>query len=169
MSRSISVFGTSHRLQGAFKAKHVQHIDDPSYKKYLEDQIGAKRFDFVFEEATEYGPTIAEKLTRKVLGEGHYLDVDPHNRAKFGIPTLREDNTPINPNRKVNRDVVKHEDLEGQGKREELRVTRIDGQSFTRALVICGYLHTLSLSFRLRSAGFSVEQTSVYMPFHKLA
>jgi hypothetical protein len=99
------------------------------------------------------------------------LDVDPHpcNRAKFGISPLREEFTPINPCEQGSRDFVQHEDLDGQDKREELWVSRVEGQPFDFALLICGYLHTLSLSFRLRSAGFSVAQTSVYMPFDKLS
>lgn len=168
VEKSITVFGTSHRLQGARKAAHVQHIDDTSYGRYLERQLRAKRFDFVFEEATEFGPTIAEYLATKFLGEGRYLDVDPHpdNRAKFGIPMLREDHTPIDPY--GNEGFVGHEDLEGQAMREELWVKRCEEQTFTCALFICGFLHTLSLSFRLQAAGFSVERASTYMPYDKL-
>lgn len=169
MESSISLLGTSHRLQGASKAEHIQHVDDPGFRRYLREQLETKRFDFVFEEATEFGPTIAEGLTKQFLGEGQYLDVDPHprNRAKFGIPALREEHTPINPYG-PDEGFVQHEDLDGQGKREELWVRRIQGQSFKCALLICGYLHTLSLSFRLQSAGISVVQTSIYMPFIKL-
>jgi hypothetical protein len=167
ISRCVSVLGTSHRLQGARKAKLVRHVDDPDYRRYLEDQLRGGRFDFVFEEATESGPTIAEELTRRFLGDGHYLDVDPHpdNRARFGIPRLREDCTPIPDS---DGGFVQQEDLDGQEEREKLWVRRVQGQSFDFALLICGYLHTLSLSFRLRSAGLSVMQTSVYMPHHKL-
>lgn len=168
MSRSISVFGTSHRFQGAKKAERIHQIDDPGYRLYLEDQL-PKLFDFVFEEASECGPTVAEEIATRLLGPGHYLDVDPHpdNRPRLGIPPLREHYTPVNPYEQGNRDFVQHEDLEGQEKREELWVNRIKGQSFDWGLLICGYLHALSLSFRLQSAGFSVKQTSVYMPFHK--
>jgi len=168
VEKSITVFGTSHRLQGARKAAHVRHIDDPSYEHYLERQFRANHFDFVFEEATEFGPTIAENLATKLLGVGHYLDVDPHpkNRAKFGIPPLREEHTPINPY--GDEGCVFHEDLEGQAMREELWVKGCKEQTFTCALFICGFLHTLSLSFRLQAAGFSVERASTYMPYDKL-
>lgn len=170
VARSISVLGISHRLQGARKAEHIQHIDDPSYQRYLEKQLLSEQFDFVFEEATEFGPTIAEKLAAEILGKDHYLDVDPHpkNRTRLGIPDLGNDYTPINPYEPKSKDFVQHEHLEGQAKREQLWVERVQGQSFTSALFICGYLHTLSLSFRLNSDGVSVAQASVYMPFHKL-
>jgi len=168
VKRSIAVLGTSHRLQGARNAAHLQHINDPSYGRYLETQLRANHFDFVFEEASGFGPTIAEDLATKFLGEGHYLDVDPHpkNRAKFGIPPLREDHTPIDPY--GDEGCVIHEDLDGQAMREELWVKRCKEQTFTCALIICGFLHTLSLSFRLQSAGFSVEQAGGYIPYHKL-
>lgn len=168
MTKLITVFGTSHRLQGARQAEHMLHVEDPSYSRYLERQLRAKKFDFVFEEATEFGPTIAEELAIKVLGQGHYLDVDPHpkNRPKFGIPHLREEHTPIDPY--GNEGCIFHEDLEGQAKREELWVKHFKEQTFTSALFICGYLHTLSFSFRLQSAGFSVAQAGVYMPYDKL-
>jgi hypothetical protein len=168
VERAITVFGTSHRLQGARNAAHLQQIDDPSYGRYLEGRLRSNHFDFVFEEATECGPTTAEDLATKFLGGGHYLDVDPHprNRAKFGIPPLREDHTPIDPY--GNEGCVFHEDLEGQAMREELWIKRCKEKTFTCALFICGCLHTLSLSYRLQSAGFSVIQAGVYMPYHKL-
>lgn len=170
MPKSISIVGTSHRLQGARKAELIRYINDPSYKRYLEDQLRPKVFDFVFEEASELGPTIAEETAATLLGQGHYLDVDPHpnNREKFGIPELINSHTPINPYEQSNSDFVQHEDLEGRGRREELWVRRVKEQSFNWALFICGYLHSLSLSFRLRSEGISVAQVGIYMPFDKL-
>lgn len=169
-SRSISILGTSHRLQGAVKAEHIKHIDDASYKRYVEIQLLTEQVDFVFEEATEFGPTVAERLSTEILGIGHYMDIDPHpkNREKFGIPDLGNDYTPIYPSDLNCKDFVQHEHLEGQAKREQLWVNRVKEQSFASALFICGYLHTLSLSFRLATEGFSVAQASVYMPYHKL-
>jgi hypothetical protein len=147
MPKSISILGTSHRPQGARKAESIRYIDDPSYRRYLEDQLRPKLFDFVFEEASECGPTIAEDVATTLLGQGHYLDVDPHpdNRASFGIPALRNSYTPIIPYEPGNGDFVQHEDLEGQEKREEPWVKRVKEQSFNWALFICGYLHSLSL------------------------
>lgn len=169
-SRSISILGTSHRPQGALKAEHIKHIDDPSYKRYLERQLLSEQFDFIFEEAAEFGPTVAEKLSTEIPGKGHYMDVDPHpnNRGQFEIPELGNDHTPINPSDPNSKDFVQHEHLEGQVKREQLWVNQVKGQSFTSALFICGFLHTLSLSFRLATEGFSVAQASTYMPYHKL-
>jgi len=164
VGKSITVFGTSHRLQGALKATHLKHINDPDYTRYLGDQLRANHFDFVFEEATGFGPTIAEDLATRFLGKGHYLDVDPHptNRSRFGIPPLRDESTPLENG------CVFHEDLDGQAAREELWVKRCTDQIFSCGLFICGHSHTLSLSFRLQAAGFAVVQASVYVPYHKL-
>ena len=34
--------------------------------------------------------------------------------------------------------------------------------------MVCGHAHCLSFSFRLRGAGFGVEQCTNYMPYEKL-
>jgi len=52
--------------------------------------------------------------------------------------------------------------------REELWVARVRAQRFDSALFVCGFLHTLSLSFRLQAAGFLVPGTRYYMPHNKL-
>ena len=51
--------------------------------------------------------------------------------------------------------------------REELWLRRIQEQVFEDALFVCGELHLLSISFRLRSAGYSVEAFH-YMPWQDL-
>ena len=164
MKKSITVFGTVHRVQGAFKAPNLKHVDDPDYRQFIEDQLRTSHFDFVFEEATEYGPTFAEDLTIKILGEDHYLDVDPgpKNRAHFDIPPSREECVPLGKGYLI------PEDLDVQTRREELWVKRCAEQTFTCGLFICGHLHTLSLSFRLQEAGFSVVQASAYIPYRRL-
>jgi hypothetical protein len=169
MSRFITVLGISHQVQGLTKAA-FQKIDDPSYKQYVEAIICSREFDFVFEEASELGPTIAENISAEFLGAGHYLDVDPHsaNRAKFGIPAIPNDWTPLNPSEPGNNDVVCHEPIEVHAKREELWVSRVEAEPFTSALFICGYNHTLSLTFKLQAAGFMVARASTYMPHNKL-
>ena len=58
--QNITVFGTVHQIQGAEKASWRQ-IEDPEYVKLVNRFLGGK--DFVFEEASELGPTKAERLT----------------------------------------------------------------------------------------------------------
>jgi hypothetical protein len=165
----ISVLGISHQVQGVTKGT-FEKICDPSYRQYIETEIDSRRFDFVFEEASGLGPTIAEDVSLRILGKGHYLDVDPSldTRPQFGIPGLRETCTLIHPSESRVTDGVRHEVMEVQDKREKLWVDRVKGQSFTSALFICGYLHMLSLAFRLQSADFFIEQASTYVPHHKL-
>ena len=57
-------------------------------------------------------------------------------------------------------------DLE-QEKREDLWLCQIEGKNFSRALFICGFLHTFSMAFRLRQAGYELE-TWYYMSHEKL-
>ena len=78
-------------------------IGDPSYKKDPEEQLRPKLVDFVFEEASEYGPTIVEKVATELLSKARYLDVDPRpdNRARLGIPRLQNRHTQSIPTNQV--------------------------------------------------------------------
>src|SRR6266404_4965802 len=86
MSRLVIVLATHHELQGA--EQRSGNMDDPMYSALLEQLITAEGLDFIFEEATGLGPTIAERLSLAKLGPQRYLDVDPtrDERQKFGIP-----------------------------------------------------------------------------------
>jgi hypothetical protein len=161
--KHVTVFGTSHRFQGAEKFKF--NIDDPTYQVVVDRLLHGK--NVVFEEATGLGPTTAEKLTFATLGPGLYWDVDPpiECRHEHGIyETGRWE--PIEPGGPCN-DTLNYEFDSEQGKREVIWLRRIEEIQFERALFICGYLHVLSMSLRLRAAGYDVEACH-YMPFAKL-
>src|SRR6266480_4401145 len=85
LSRLVIVLATQHELQGA--EKRSGNVDDPLYPVLLEELVDAERLDFIFEEVTGLGPTIASKLSQTKLGTNRYLDVDPSldEREKFGI------------------------------------------------------------------------------------
>jgi len=164
MAQHLKVFGTSHRLQGAEGRDF--NIDDPDYsvliERFLEDT------DFVFEEGAEIGPTTAEKLALSKLGSGFYCDIDPsvERRLKeFGIGETGR-SYPIHPC-EPDSGILHYEFSLEQEKREALWLKRIQQWKFSRALLICGYTHVLSMSFRLRAAGYDVE-TTFYMPLAKL-
>jgi hypothetical protein len=163
MAKHVTVFGTSHRVQGVenFKFK----IDDPTYPVVIDRLLRGK--DFVFEEATGLGPTTAEKLVDSKLGPGFYLDVDPSvaNRHNYEIGETGR-GEPIQPSG-PSTDTLNYEFDEEQEKREALWLQRIGEYQFNDALLICGYLHLLSMSFRLRAAGYDVE-ACYYLPFGKL-
>jgi hypothetical protein len=85
MKKLAMVLAVPHQLQGlGFRG----YVEDPSYPKLLK-QFVREDVDFVFEEATGRGPTIAEGLTESLLGAGHYMDVDPPptERKTLGIAT----------------------------------------------------------------------------------
>jgi hypothetical protein len=87
------------------------------------------------------------------------VDPSPELAYKSGIVTAAGTPFPeeISPEEKVEEDV----------QREELWCKRIAEQNFKRGLVICGYLHTLSITFRLRALGFRATFDQ-YMPHEVL-
>ena len=72
MTKSVVVLGVTHELQGP---RFIGYVDDPSYPLLL--KLSMRGVDFVFEEASGLGPSIAENLANSILGPGHYVDVDP--------------------------------------------------------------------------------------------
>jgi hypothetical protein len=155
MNPRVTVLATLHVVQGA--EKRVGNLHDPMYELLLNKLMISERADFVFEEASGLGPTIAEKLSVKQLGFDRYLDIDPArgDRAEFGIPSSSNEPDMIGEPPKV---AFAHWQLLGvHAKREELWMERIQEQKFESALVICGLIHLLSFAFRLREAKFSVQ------------
>jgi len=145
--RRVLVLGTSHRLQGS--PVYPNSVDDPGYPEMLRSIFSEESIEFVFEEASGCGRTTADRLVES-LKPMQYLDVDPHPTVAHncGIATASGQPFPA--------DISAEEKVEEDVQREELWCRRIADQDFKSALVICGFLHTLSVVFRLRSAGFSV-------------
>jgi hypothetical protein len=159
----ITILGTSHDIQ--VKGRKFS-IDDRAYPKVIDLLLFDK--DFVFEEATGFGPTIAETKMTEKMGPGHYLDIDPalRDRAKHGIGDTSGPSAVID--HMVPSDGWLYgENVSEQAKREEVWLQRIRERQFHRAVLVCGYLHLLSMAFRLHLAGFRVE-AYYYMPYDKL-
>jgi hypothetical protein len=155
--KHVTVFGTSHRLQGA--ELYNSNVHDPLYSVAINRLLDRK--DAVFEEASDCGPTTLEKLALDKLGSGHYWDVDRQHGC--GITGRSE---PIDPNGPPTY-TLNYEYDSPQEKREDLWLRRIGEQEFERALFVCGYLHVLSMSFKLRGAGYDIE-SCYYLPHAKL-
>jgi hypothetical protein len=155
MSPRVTVLATLHLIQGA--EKRLGNVHDPAYVALLNKLMISEGVDFVFEEASGLGPTIAEKLSVEELGLGRYLDIDPArgDRAKFGISTNSNEPNMIGTPPKVA--FANWQVLAVHAKREELWVMRMRQQEFASALVICGLVHLLSFAFRLQAAGFFVQ------------
>jgi hypothetical protein len=166
VTRSILVFGTSHRLQGAACYPGVS-VQAPPYSKLLGDMISSRSVDFIFEEASGMGPTTAQYLASAIA----YVDVDlvpgtskRHDAGiESGSPCIPID--PTDPT--MSKDVYWWEYVDPQAEREKFWLQRIEEREFTNGLMICGFAHLLSFAFRLRAAGFEVE-CLCYMPHPRL-
>jgi hypothetical protein len=157
----IVVFGVCHDVQGAANWRG-RRINDAQYKTVLRRLF--RRRDFIFEEATGMGPTTAEILALETFGPAHYLDVDPaiEQRSAFNIAQTGQSH-PIDPY-DPETDSLNEEFIEPQRTRESLWLSKIREISFKNGLLICGFVHTLSMSFRLQSAGYTVE-ARFYLPW----
>jgi hypothetical protein len=163
MARKIVVLGTYHQLQGTnFRG----YVADPSYTKIISGLISSNKVDFIFEEASGRGPSIAENQATQ-LGSVRYLDIDPSRdeQTKFSIPQDVEQCEPVDPFE--SNDVCCEQDIDGHRLREELWLQRISDKDFKVGLLICGIAHGLSMGFRLQNKGFEVEVIQ-YIPSSKI-
>jgi hypothetical protein len=151
----VTVLATLHVTQGA--EKRLGNVHDPMYAALLNKLLVSESVDFIFEEASGLGPTIAEKLALERLPFGHYVDIDPARgeRADLGIPANSSEPNMIGAPPTVA--FANWQILDVHAKREELWLMRIQQHKFESALVICGLVHLLSFSFRLQDAKFSVQ------------
>jgi hypothetical protein len=155
MTQKIAVLGTLHELQGA--QQRIGNIDDPDYRTIVAKLLDGR--DFLFEEIGGVGPTDAERLAQKSLGPGRYLDVEPHFSKRLKKTRAGYDN-----------DISDwaYQFVEDLAERETEWLKRIQETEFSDALLICGHAHTVSVSFKLAGAGYSVEKLHQYIPHHRL-
>jgi hypothetical protein len=163
MSQSVQLIAVPHQLQGSGFQGYVQ---DPSYSAWVKSFMLAG-VDFVFEEASGRGPSIAEQLARSILKPDCYLDIDPpaNERPKYGLATVSATGGAVDPCNST--DVYESPYVDEQRKREELWLKRIQSAKFEKGLLICGLAHSLSVAFRLQNIGMSVK-VSTYIPHGKL-
>ncbi|MGA7795509.1 MAG: hypothetical protein WCA19_20950 [Candidatus Acidiferrales bacterium] len=155
MNPRVTVLATLHVVQGA--EKRLGNVHDPMYVALLNKLMISEGVDFIFEEASGLGPTIAEKMALEQLAFGHYVDIDPARaeRMEYGIPTNSSEPNMIGAPPTVA--FANWQILEVHAKREELWIKRMQQHEFQSALVICGLVHLLSFGFRLQEAKFSVQ------------
>lgn len=161
VTKSALVLGVAHQLQGP---KFTDFVDHHWFHWLARKNITES--DFVFEEASGKGPSIAEDLANEILSPGHYADIDPpaDERARYGIPDGASGCVVIDPPH----DYYEWVSIDAQKVREELWLRKITETSFKKAFVIVGFGHSLSLAFRLSSAGVLVEKALSFVPHHKL-
>ena len=155
MNPRVTVLATLHVVQGA--EKRLGNVHDAMYVALLNKLMLSEGIDFIFEEASGLGPTIAEKLALEQLPFGHYQDIDPSRaeRPDLGIPSNSSEPNMIGEPPSVA--FANWQLLDVHAKREDLWVQRMQQHEFKSALVICGLVHLLSFAFRLQEAKFSVQ------------
>lgn len=153
-------------LQGS--KRHAESIVDPLYRSLVTSIITEEKVDYVFEEGTELGPTVAEEIAEDKLGKGHYLNVDPpiDKRKVLGIGNMKVHRLSQIPRNEVP-DYWCELNLESQRRRETAWLTAIQGRQFERGLFVCGLAHLLSMAFSLESSDYSAE-TRIYSPEHRV-
>lgn len=160
------VYGVPHQVQGE---KFVGSIDDECYRATLEDLIAKYKCDFIFEEAGGHVPSHAGTLANSEANPIGYVDVDPprEEREEHGLPKETGTSFPVDFWMQP-ACVVRLEYVDRHEAREEFWLGRIRKQAFTSALMICGIAHCLSFSFRLRQAGYEVNECVQYLPHERL-
>ncbi len=164
MSKSAVVLGVPHQLQGR---RFQGFVEDPSYSIFVKSLM--HDVDFVFEEASGRGPSIAGELAGSFHRLVQYVDIDPprDERPKYGIPMEVAGGGAIDPCNSS--DVYEYARIDGQRLREELWLHCVLSKPFEKGLVIVGLAHSLSFGFRLLSAGVSVhDEIYQYTPYNKL-
>jgi hypothetical protein len=159
--RIVIVLGVDHRLQGA--EKRERNVVDPDYGRLIEQFLTAYgvRVDTIFEEASGLGPTTAQKLANRLVLPYH--DVDPHEDKRHLHGLSRDTGGSLDKPY----DFAAFTRPAEQSRREEFWVHRIGTVSFRVGLMICGFLHLLSLAGRLIASGFEVH-ANYYIPLDKL-
>jgi len=160
------VLGVPHEVQGE---KFLKSIDDECYRDLVEQLIGVHKCDFLFEEAAGLTPSHAEILANSRSDRIGYMDVDPprHEREQNDL-SVDTGGSFVVDLWQTSPCVARIEDVSSHAAREEFWLTRICEKKFSSALMICGLAHCLSFAFRLRTAGYEVENCLHYLPYDKL-
>jgi hypothetical protein len=170
MGNLVVILGTDHRLQGA--EKRSGNIDDPDYRILVEQLVTKFSINFIFEEVTDLGPSLAEKFASERLGSDRYRDIDPARelRPSLGIPISTGESYWIGgPNLNSGHWGCAHEEfVDALAKREQIWLRVIKEEEFKAALAICGQVHGLSFGSVLGKEDFDVKLYH-YLPFSLLA
>ena len=163
MDRHIFLLGTAHALQGA--EKKSRNINDPAYTLVIRRLIEDHSLDFIFEEASEQGPTTAQNLAD--IHHIAYLDVDPNedHREQHGLAKYTERDFDICPPGNIDMPKVgelTEKYVSAQIGREMHWVNQIRQRDFSCGLMICGFFHILSTASCLQSSGCEVTALSYY-------
>jgi hypothetical protein len=163
--RRIVILGTYHELQGS--DKRLGNVSDPLYSILLGELFESEAVNFVFEEASGFGSTTAERFANEILGAGCYLDVDPPLLRRKDLNISTPSNQPYMIGNPPDAGFANWQSTEVHESREIFWSQAIQGSAFDSGLMVCGIAHMLSFAFRLRAANFEVKAID-YLPRHKL-
>lgn len=153
----------SHRVQG--EPTFPGGFTDPDYETVLRDIISSKVIDFVGEEGGD-STTVAEKIAKEMLGDGHYLNVEPEDRGQHGIgETFSGYRLSGIAGDEI--EVLRWFVAENE-KRERIWVDHLIQRTNENGLLICGLFHAFSVAAKVLDRGFKVEART-YVPWKKLA
>ncbi len=159
--KKLIIFGTYHEVQGVQGVESFKNIDDPDYKTLLEELMALHKVDFIFEEASGYGPSVASEMTTLP-----YLDMDSETTDE-ALSKFPEPPQALFRTRTKVQETAQKLGLECQDWRESCWVRKIKAEQFETGLVICGRTHSLSIAFRLQTEGYEVH-VYTYEPIKRL-
>ena len=146
-SKSFVVLGVDHRIQGDPDVRGA--FNDLDYRALIEAIISCGKIDFVGEERN-LNITFAERITDQLLGTGRYINID--------IPPGEREAQEIGDTTRMPLfNFETRHDLEAHDKRESFWVKRLVEKTAIRGLLICGSLHTFSVSLKLMGLKFKVD------------
>jgi hypothetical protein len=135
-------------------------VDDPDYRQLCELLMG--EVDFVFEEACGYS-TSASTIAKGLLGPDKYADINPPERSEAAQVGATQELDWRDPRNRIWR----HFHIEQEKREAKIWLEVLREHSFGRALLICGYLHLLTMANRLSVAGYEVDAVT-YTPWNRL-
>lgn len=161
--QKLIIFATYHDVMGLRNFR--KNVSDPDYKTILEALMQVHDVDFIFEEASGHGPSVASEMAT-----GGYLDIDSETTEQTLSVFSEDSETHFLPEvlgkSRLQQTATKL-GLTVQNWREGCWVTKMKAQQFKTGLVICGVAHSLSIAFRLQAEGFDVEAYR-YEPIKRL-
>jgi hypothetical protein len=139
-TRAVCIFGTLHDYQ--FKAVRQGYLQN------VADLVAIHQADLIAEEATGLPTTYARQFVERCRNKN--LDLEWEN-----IDLTREERKLV-PDENLS-GIGTVQDLDFQIAREWTWVVRTSRAMKTSALLICGWVHALSVAEKFRWAGFTVE------------
>jgi hypothetical protein len=113
--------------------------------------------------AHERGGNVDDPIAKGLLGPDKYADINPPERSKAAQIGATQELDWRDPRDRIYR----HFHVEQEKREAKIWLEVLREHSFDRALLICGYLHLLTMANRLSVAGYEVDALT-YTPWNRL-